>query len=85
MLQLVHVQSLNFASGNAKTDGLNADLGLVGNQYNNILTVQSVTFATMAIFGGYFSKRLGAARMMPIYMVVWGTMAMLVRHLIFDA
>ncbi|KAL1733691.1 major facilitator superfamily domain-containing protein [Schizophyllum commune] len=63
--------------GNAKTDGLNADLGLVGNQYNNILTVQSVTFATMAIFGGYFSKRLGAARMMPIYMVVWGTMAML--------
>ncbi|KAL1738997.1 major facilitator superfamily domain-containing protein, partial [Schizophyllum fasciatum] len=63
--------------GNAKTDGLNADLGLVGNQYNNILTVQSVTFATMAVLGGYFSKRLGAARMMPLYMIVWGSMAML--------
>lgn len=63
--------------GNAKTDGLNADLGLVGNQYNNILTVQSVTFSTMAVVGGYLSKRFGAARMMPMYMIFWGSMAMI--------
>lgn len=33
----------------------------------------------MAIVGGYLSKRFGAARMMPIYMLGWGTMAALVR------
>ncbi|KAF8922379.1 major facilitator superfamily domain-containing protein [Mucidula mucida] len=60
--------------GNAKTDGLNNDLGLVGNQYNNILTIQSATFAGMAIFGGYITKRFGASRMMPTYMFFGGIM-----------
>ncbi|KZT28008.1 MFS general substrate transporter, partial [Neolentinus lepideus HHB14362 ss-1] len=63
--------------GNAKTDTLEQDLHLVGNQYNNVLTVLSLMFATMAIPGGYVTKRFGPPRMLPIYMLGWGAMAMI--------
>lgn len=63
--------------GNAKTDTLEQDLHLVGNQYNNVLTVLSLMFATMAICGGFVTKRFGPPRMLPIYMLGWGSMAMI--------
>ncbi|TFK49309.1 MFS general substrate transporter [Heliocybe sulcata] len=63
--------------GNAKTDTLEQDLHLVGNQYNTVLTVLSLMFATMAVCGGYVTKRFGPPRMLPIYMLGWGCMAMI--------
>ncbi|ORY35318.1 major facilitator superfamily domain-containing protein [Naematelia encephala] len=62
---------------NAKTDGLNKDLHLIGNQYNMILTAISVTFATCAVAGGYITRRFGPKRVLPLYMMGWGTMAMI--------
>lgn len=63
--------------GNAKTDGFDKDIGLVKNQYNAVLTTQYVTFAFFALFGSYFVRRFGPPRVMPIFMLCWGIMAML--------
>ncbi|KAJ7718407.1 major facilitator superfamily domain-containing protein, partial [Mycena maculata] len=62
---------------NAKTDTLEQDLHLTGNQYNSILTTMTVTFATFAILGGYLTRRFGATRMLPLYMLGWGSMALI--------
>ncbi|KAJ7086207.1 major facilitator superfamily domain-containing protein [Mycena epipterygia] len=62
---------------NAKTDTLEKDLGLKGNQYNSVLTTMTVMFATCAILGGFLTRRFGPTRMLPIYMLGWGSMALI--------
>lgn len=63
--------------GNAKTDTLEKDLGLKGNQYNNILTTMIAMFASCAVVGGFLTRRFGPTRMLPLYMLGWGIMALI--------
>ncbi|KAJ6592796.1 major facilitator superfamily domain-containing protein [Mycena capillaripes] len=62
---------------NAKTDTLEKDLGLKGNQYNSVLTTMTVMFASCAVVGGFLTRRFGPPRMLPIYMLGWGSMALI--------
>lgn len=62
---------------NAQTDGMTKDLHFVGNQYNVMLSAFFVPFCTMAIPGALMTKRFGPHRMLPLYMIGWGSMAML--------
>ena len=39
--------------GNAKTDGMDKDLGFKGNQYNTMLSVSNIAFAPRPIFNKY--------------------------------
>ncbi|KAK1921097.1 major facilitator superfamily domain-containing protein [Papiliotrema laurentii] len=61
---------------NAKSDGMDKDLGFHGNQYNIMLTVFFVPFCFMAYPGTYLTKRFGAKLMLPLYMFGWGVMAL---------
>ncbi|KAJ7667034.1 major facilitator superfamily domain-containing protein [Mycena rosella] len=62
---------------NAKTDTLEKDLALTGNQYNSVLTTMTVMFASCAVLGGFLTRRFGPTRMLPIYMLGWGSMALI--------
>ncbi|KAJ6556540.1 major facilitator superfamily domain-containing protein [Mycena vulgaris] len=62
---------------NAKTDTLEKDVGLTGNQYNSVLTTMTVMFASCAIVGGFLTRRFGPTRMLPLYMLGWGSMALI--------
>ncbi|GBE78324.1 Uncharacterized transporter [Sparassis crispa] len=63
--------------GNAVTDGMTKQLHFVGNQYNIMLTVFYIPFCIMTIPGALLTKRFGPHRMLPLYMMGWGAMAML--------
>ncbi|KAI1103726.1 MFS general substrate transporter [Jackrogersella minutella] len=62
--------------GNAKTDTLEKDLGLVGNQFSLLLILFYIPFALMNVPFTLLSKRFNPAVVIPIIMVCWGTMAM---------
>jgi sugar phosphate permease len=62
--------------GNAKTGGLEADLGLVGNQYNLLLILFYIPYGLVNIPATLLAKRFNPAVVMPILMFLWGTLAM---------
>ncbi|KAK9474434.1 major facilitator superfamily domain-containing protein [Dipodascopsis tothii] len=63
--------------GNAKTDGLEADLGLVGNQYNILLSVFYVPYVLCAFPIALLGKRFGVALVLPLLMVGFGGMSLI--------
>ncbi|KAH8811264.1 major facilitator superfamily domain-containing protein [Xylogone sp. PMI_703] len=63
--------------GNAKTDGLDRDLGLVGNQYNLLLSLFYIPFVLTAPGMNLLTKKFGAKLVLPISMICFGAMAML--------
>lgn len=64
--------------GNAKTAGLTKDLGLVGNQYNILLSVFFIPYVLFAPVLGLIGKKVGPSRVLPAMMVVFGSMTLLV-------
>ena len=64
--------------GNAKTAGLEKTLGLVGDQYNIILSVFFVPYVLTAPFLGILGKKLGPNRVLPAMMFTFGCFTLLV-------
>ena len=64
--------------GNAKTAGLEVDLGLSGNQYNIILSVFFVPYVLTAPFLGILGKKYGPNRVLPCMMFVFGFLTLMV-------
>ncbi|OIW26671.1 MFS general substrate transporter [Coniochaeta ligniaria NRRL 30616] len=66
--------------GNAKTakPGLESSLGLVGNQYNILLSVFFVPYVLTAPFLGILGKRYGPSRVLPCMMFCFGAFTLLV-------
>ncbi|EMR65687.1 putative vitamin h protein [Eutypa lata UCREL1] len=58
--------------GNAKTDGLEADLGLVGNQFSLLLVLFYVPYSVMNIPWTIAAKRFNPSIVMPILIALWG-------------
>ncbi|KAI1382925.1 MFS general substrate transporter [Hypoxylon trugodes] len=58
--------------GNAKTDGIEKDLGLVGNQFNLLLILFYVPYSVMNIPWTIAAKRFNPAVVMPIIIALWG-------------
>ncbi|KAJ7169849.1 major facilitator superfamily domain-containing protein [Mycena filopes] len=63
--------------GNAKTDGWDKDIGLVGNQYYLLVMIFYVPFCLFGTPISLFVKRFSAARVLPIMMIGFGSMALL--------
>lgn len=57
--------------GNAKTDGLDADLHLRGNQYSIILAVFNATFCLFDLPSNLLLKRYSGKVMLPAMMLGW--------------
>ena len=64
--------------GNAKTAGLEADLGLVGTQYNTILSVFFVPYVLTAPFLGILGKKYGPHIILPCMMFCFGFLTLMV-------
>lgn len=60
--------------GNAKTDGLDKDIGLHGNQYYLLITIFYVPFCLFGTPISLLIKRFTAARVLPLMMIGFGTM-----------
>ncbi|PWN92608.1 MFS general substrate transporter [Acaromyces ingoldii] len=60
--------------GNAKTDGLEKDVGLHGQDYSNIITAFYIVFGFCSSFLCVTTKKFGPRRMIPIYVFGWGLM-----------
>ncbi|KAJ9608960.1 hypothetical protein H2200_006731 [Cladophialophora chaetospira] len=58
--------------GNAKTAGLEKDLGLKGDDYNLILSIFFVPYVLSGPFVGMASKRFGPSRTLPLMMICFG-------------
>ncbi|KAF4996945.1 hypothetical protein FDECE_12268 [Fusarium decemcellulare] len=58
--------------GNAKTAGLEADLGMVGNQYSLLLVSFYITYSIMTIPWTVAAKHFSPAVVMPILIAGWG-------------
>ncbi|KAI0753295.1 MFS general substrate transporter [Daedaleopsis nitida] len=63
--------------GNAKTNGMEADLHFKDGQYNTILSVFFVPYVVFAPIVAFVGKRYGPARVLPILMFVFGSMTLL--------
>ncbi|KAH8881097.1 MFS general substrate transporter [Thozetella sp. PMI_491] len=63
--------------GNAKTAGLTDSLGLFGNQYNILLSVFFIPYVLTAPFLGIAGKKYGPSRVLPLMMLVYGSMTLL--------
>ncbi|EMR65882.1 putative mfs transporter protein [Eutypa lata UCREL1] len=63
--------------GNAKTAGLEDTLGLVGDQYNILLSVFFIPYVLCAPFLGIAGKKYGPSRILPLMMLVYGSMTLL--------
>jgi predicted MFS family arabinose efflux permease len=63
--------------GNAKTDGLTTDLNFKGNQYNILLSVFYIPLVLSAVPMNLLTKRFGAKFILPIAMMIFGSMAMI--------
>lgn len=57
---------------NAYTAGLSADLGLTGNQYNQILTYYQIPFIVLGPLVTMLTKRLGARWTIPGMLLIFG-------------
>ncbi|KAK0224300.1 major facilitator superfamily domain-containing protein [Armillaria fumosa] len=58
--------------GNAKTDGLEADLHFQVNDYSIMLSVFYVPFCTLTVPAIALSKKIGAKAALPLYMLTFG-------------
>ncbi|KXT03787.1 hypothetical protein AC578_752 [Pseudocercospora eumusae] len=64
--------------GNAKTDGLEKDLGFAGtNKYNILLSIFFVPYVLTAPFLGILGKMYGPSRVLPLMMATFGSMTLL--------
>lgn len=64
--------------GNAKTAGLEKDLGFAGtNKYNILLSIFFVPYVLTAPFLGILGKVYGPSRVLPLMMGTFGTMTLL--------
>ena len=65
--------------GNAKTAGLEKDLGFAGtNKYNILLSIFFVPYVLTAPFLGILGKIYGPSRVLPCMMFTFGSMTLLV-------
>lgn len=62
--------------GNAKTDGIEDDLGLKNGQYSLVLTLFYIPYGTMNIPATILSKRYNPAVVIPMLMFGWGTISL---------
>ena len=62
--------------GNAKTDGLEKDLGLVGNQYSLLLVLFYIPYALFNVPWTLAAKRLSPSLVIPFAICVWGICTM---------
>jgi MFS family permease len=63
--------------GNAKTDGMDKDLGFTGNQYNIMLSIFYVPYVVFAPPIGMLGKKYGPHRVLPIMMFCFGSATLL--------
>lgn len=63
--------------GNAKTNGMEADLHFKDGQYNTILSVFFVPYVIFAAPVAFVGKKFGPARVLPILMFIFGSMTLL--------
>ncbi|KAI9730744.1 MAG: hypothetical protein M1834_005713 [Cirrosporium novae-zelandiae] len=63
--------------GNAKTDGLEEDLGLKGNEYSLTLVLFYITFCGLDLPSNLLLKRFSGKIMLPTMMVGWGSVTLL--------
>ncbi|KAF2125844.1 MFS general substrate transporter [Dothidotthia symphoricarpi CBS 119687] len=63
--------------GNAKTDGMDKDLGFKGNQYNTMLSIFYVPYVIFAPPIGMLGKKYGPNRVLPIMMFCFGSFTLL--------
>lgn len=64
--------------GNAKTAGLEESLGLVGNDYNTILSIFFIPYVLTAPFLGILGKQYGPSRVLPLMMLAFGFATLMV-------
>jgi hypothetical protein len=57
--------------GNAKTDGLEADLGMKGNEYSITLIMFFLTFCLFDLPSNLLVKKYSAKVMLPSLMIGW--------------
>lgn len=62
---------------NAKTDGLATDLGIEGQQWNNMLSIFYVPFVLFAFPLSLLIKRYNAANVIPVLMFTFGSITLL--------
>lgn len=62
--------------GNAKTDTLEKDLGLKGNQFSLLLILFYIPYALMNVPFTLLAKRYNPSVIIPTIMMTWGAMAM---------
>ncbi|KAI5866822.1 MFS general substrate transporter [Durotheca rogersii] len=62
--------------GNAKTDGIEKDLGLVGNQFSLLLVLFYVPYALFNIPWSILAKKYNSARVIPLAILGWGACTM---------
>ncbi|KAH8893032.1 MFS transporter [Thozetella sp. PMI_491] len=63
--------------GNAYTGGLGKDLGLTGDQYNQIVSIFFVPYVLFAPPLAMVGKKFGPARVLPVMMFTFGSMTIL--------
>ena len=63
--------------GNAKTNGLEEDLHFRPNDYNVILSVFFVPYVLFAAPVAFLGKKYGPARVLPVLMLVFGSMTLI--------
>ncbi|KAF2786439.1 MFS general substrate transporter [Melanomma pulvis-pyrius CBS 109.77] len=63
--------------GNAKTDGMDIDLGFKGNQYNTMLSIFYVPYVLFAPPVAMLGKKYGPHRVLPIMMFCFGSATLL--------
>ncbi|KPM39235.1 putative transporter [Neonectria ditissima] len=63
--------------GNAKTDGLEEDLNFRGNEYSLLILLFYIPFGTLDLPLNLLTKKFTAKWVLPILMVIWGSIATL--------
>jgi MFS family permease len=58
--------------GNAKIDGLQEDLNLTNNEYNDSLTIFFISYSLFEPLTQILLKRFKPSRFLPTIMVLWG-------------
>ncbi|KAI1088344.1 MFS general substrate transporter [Rostrohypoxylon terebratum] len=62
--------------GNAKTDGFEKDLGLVGNQFSLLLVLFYIPYGLFNIPWSILAKKYNSARIIPLAILSWGACTM---------
>ena len=62
---------------NAKTDGMDVDLGFVGNEYSLLILLFYIPFGTLDLPLNMLTKKFSARLVLPTLMFVWGSLSLL--------